>query len=189
MRRSSTILTALLFVAVCACGFALIWAWLAGWRLEVIATPSMEPTVPRQSIAVVVPIVARHVQEGDVISFRDPSDRRRGRLHRIVEVVDRRESQAAGIYFRTQGDANATADPLLVPDDDLRGRMRWHVPKLGAVAWVLRPPIGLLVLLGAPGVALVVGELRRRSPARVSSEEPHSMPTLSRSECELLACM
>ncbi len=189
-RRVSSVVTALWLLAVSLIASGLGWAWLAGWKLEAIATPSMEPTVPRQSLAVLVPVPAREVREGDVISFRHPSNRASGILHRVIEVVDRRESRAAGVFFRTQGDANKTPDPLLVDAGDVGGRMRWHVPKLGAVAWALRPPVGLAIFVGLPGISLILSEIRRRLRRGRDDRGPDGRaPSIDRSEAELLACM
>jgi signal peptidase len=132
--------------------------WIAGWRLEVIRSTSMSPTVPKDSLTAVVTTDPRRVEEDDVIAFRDPMDRRRVLLHRVIEVVVKEDGSR---FFRTRGDGNRTADPLLAQEDDVRGRLRWHVPKIGAVAWRLRPPAGLLMLVGLPGLLLVLGEFRR----------------------------
>jgi signal peptidase len=122
----------------------------------------MEPTVPSGSLAVVLPTPHSEITEGDIIAFRDPSDDRRRLLHRVVSLLDRRES-GSGIFFQTKGDANRTPDPLYASADDLFGRMRWHVPGLGYMLWTLRPPFGSLIVLGLPlGVFGARRWIRRR---------------------------
>lgn len=145
-------------------------AWFAGWRLEVVRTGSMAPAIPRGSLAIVSPISPYELQEGDVVAFRDPADGRRRLLHRAVAVIDRRGS-GGGSFLRTQGDANATADPLLVPAHRVLGRMRWHVPRLGDVMWMLRPPFGFVLFVGAPVASMGLGHVaaRGRWPAGTRS--------------------
>lgn len=142
----------------------LLVAWFAGWRLNVVASASMAPTVPQDALGLIVPVAAGQVETGDVVSFRHPADREQLVLHRVVEVIERPE----GRFFRTQGDANGAPDPLAVPEDDLAGRLRGHVPHLGAVAAALRPPLGLALLAGLPLLVGLAGALRDRRARRAA---------------------
>lgn len=144
-------------------------AWFAGWKLEVIRSESMEPTVPQGSLAVVLPLAASQIEADDVIAFRDPSDHRRRLLHRVVQILDRRES-GTGVFFKTQGDANKAPDPLYVSSDDVFGRMRWHVPKLGTILWNLRPPFGFAALVALPAALLAAGRLLWKRPMHTGPE-------------------
>lgn len=159
-------------VAILAAGASLLmvvavgFAWLADWRLVVVETSSMEPTVPENSLALVVPAAARTIERGDIVRFRDPSNRRNEVLHRVVRVVDQRGERA----FETQGDANNAVDGLLVPDDDLTGRLRLHIPKVGGIAGVLASRTGLLLLAGVPLLALAVTEATHRAAIRRTQE-------------------
>lgn len=150
----------------------LVAAWFAGWTLKRVNTASMSPAVPRDSLALIAPTSPLRTQVGDVIAFRDPTDRTRTVLHRVVTVVEREGSPR---FFETQGDANSTPDAILVPARDVEGGLRLHVPRLGAIAWMLRPPGGLLLLTGLPLTLLLVGEFRARrrdgsSPSPAASE-------------------
>jgi len=163
LARLGARLASVLWVLAVGGALALLVAvWTAGWRLERIETASMEPTVPPGSLAVVTPVNPQELQAGDVVSFRDPGDRSRRILHRIVRVIH----QSSGTFFVTQGDANATPDPRLVPTSDVQGELRWHVPRLGRLAWALRPPLGLAVLAGIPALVIGASEFRRRRRRR-----------------------
>jgi signal peptidase I len=156
IRRAVSVL---LSIAVVLGFIVLAGVWLAGWRLDVVRTGSMVPSVPTNALAFVSPISPSDVAENDVISFNDPTDRRRVILHRVTKVVD---NNGSGRFFRTQGDANATPDPLLVPGADVRGRLRWHVPKIGVLFRALRPPFSYVVLLVPAFCFVIWGELRSR---------------------------
>jgi signal peptidase len=139
--------------------------WAIGWQVDIVRSGSMAPTVPRGSVAVIAPISPRAVQPGDVIRFRSraPGDDRLV-LHRVV----RTEAAPGGLTaFWTQGDANATPDPRPVYDQQLQGRMVFHVPRLGAVFYALRSPVGLALLVGAPLAISIASEVlgRRGTPA------------------------
>lgn len=166
-RRSWTLIITIVFTALAV-------AWLAGWRLQNVQSASMAPLIPKGSLAVVAPMNPRDIEAGDVISFLDPADRRARILHRVEAVLDR---GAEGRYFRTQGDANTTPDALVVPAHLVEGTLRWHSPRLGAIAWALRPPVGLVTLIALSTAASFLGKgpgLRREKTA--SRSESHLTP-------------
>lgn len=133
-------------------------AKLNGYRLEAINSGSMSPSIPKNSLAAVAPTSTWDIGRGDVIAFRLPSNRRIDVLHRVVTT----SRSADGIFFETKGDANNAPDPMFVPDDDVRGRLVWHAPFIGAVVRALRPPTGYVVLVGTPLLVLIGSSLARR---------------------------
>jgi len=139
-------------------------AWLIGWRVDIVQTGSMAPTIPEGSVAVIAPVAGRAVQEGDVVRFRQAGPEG-GRLvlHRVVAVV---ENEGGRRSFTTQGDANRTPDPRPITESAITGRMVFHVPKLGSVLLALREPTGLVLLIGLPlaaGVASLLWSRRTRA--------------------------
>jgi signal peptidase len=134
----------------------LVAVWTGGWRLEIVRTGSMEPTYPVGSMTVVEPVDASEVRPGMALSFVDPGSPGQVVTHRVVRVI----GQDTGLFFETQGDANATPDPELVPARNVRGKVGWHVPHLGSAAWALRGARAPLALVVAPGVLLALGEWR-----------------------------
>lgn len=162
-RRAGVVLASLWLLVVAGTLAALGAAWLGGLRLEAVDTNSMTPAIPRGSLAAVAPMHTWEIEPGDVIAFRLPSNRRVEVLHRVVKNV----RQPSGLFFQTKGDANPSPDPIFVPQDDVVGRLRWHLPHIGVAGRVLRPPVGYVVLVGVPLVFLVLGEIsgRRRRPA------------------------
>jgi signal peptidase len=124
----------------------------------------MEPLYPVGSLVVVRPIDPSDVREGMPIAFV-PEDERPLVTHRVVKVLD----SSSGLSFRTQGDANAKADPHPVPARALRGQAVWAVPQLGRVIRWLAWPRGFLLLVALPAALLLASELwaRRRPPEEV----------------------
>jgi signal peptidase I len=121
---------------------------LAGWRLDIVTSPSMEPGIAEGSAVLAQPVNPDRVaglEVGDVITFRD---QRVDALvmHRIVEVVEDPISRS----FVTQGDANAGTDPRSVPEAAVVAEVRASVPVVGTVLRTLRPPFGVVVLVLVP---------------------------------------
>ena len=91
----------------------ILGAWAFGFRPVVVTSGSMEPVVRTGDVVITKPVGMRDdVGDQTVIDFEDPatSDRH---LHRVVEVTPD--------GYRTKGDANADADPQIVPQDHVHG--------------------------------------------------------------------
>jgi signal peptidase len=132
-------------------GAFLAIATFAGWRLLAVSSGSMEPTYPVGSVAVIHPVDVGEIGPGTVIAFVDgATGENRLVAHRVVQVVDR----PSGRWLRTQGDANHTPDPQLLPARDVRGRVAWVVPRLGSVARTAGAR-GTVVLVALAAIALL----------------------------------
>jgi signal peptidase len=143
-------------------------AWFAGWQLRSVDTGSMAPAIPTGSLAVVVSVSPADVEVGDVIAFADPLDRSITVMHRVIAMQPSKEGRT---YLQTQGDANRTPDPLLVPADTVEGRVVRHIPRLGTVAQAARSPFGLGLLVVTPLVLGAISALLdRRSQRSVGSD-------------------
>jgi len=118
-----------------------------GFSPMLVATGSMEPTLPAGSL--VVAHARREYQVGDVISFRQE-----GAVvtHRIVEVTQE--------GCRTAGDANTAPDSAPVPWDAVLGKVVLCLPWAGRLALALRGPIGILALAAGGGALLFLPEKR-----------------------------
>jgi signal peptidase I len=153
---------ALAFAALFAAVGVMVFAWFAGWRLDVIESGSMAPILHRNSVAVVIPVHGASVTRGEVIAFRDYSRHGQEVIHRVVDVVD----HGQGRFYKTKGDANPTVDTWLVPASAVQARMAFHVSHLGALTRALAPPRGPFILVGLPLLCGFVAELRSRVRVR-----------------------
>ncbi len=123
-----------------------------GWRADTVLSGSMEPALPVGCVQVTKPVHPEDIKVGDIITFRSPTD---GKLmsHRVTAVeVDE------SYQFRTKGDANEDVDPILVPSENVVGRVCFKVALVGYVVEYLKTPIGF-ILLGLVGIALIVAEV------------------------------
>ncbi len=112
----------------------------------VVASGSMDPTIPQGSYAVVTP--SDEYSEGDVITFD------RGGTVVTHRIVDRRPSG-----FVTAGDANDALDDAVVRRDAIRGEVAFHLPLYGRLLRAFDTLPGYLLLVVCPSVLLVRREL------------------------------
>ena len=149
-----------------------VQALVQGWQLQHVRSGSMEPFLPVGALAVVEAADPAEVAVGQVVTFVDPAGGDRLVTHRVVEVRRDRD----GLRFVTRGDANPGPDPFPVRASDLRGRLRWHAPRLGVALDAARSPLTPALLIAVPGVALVVSEgvawRRRRRRRQVAGACP-----------------
>lgn len=95
---------------------------------SVIATGSMEPMIKPGDMILVERILEykdiERLKVGDVIQFK-----RDDILisHRIIEIVEEEDV----MYYRTKGDNNSGPDSELVRLEDIKGSIRFVVPKIG----------------------------------------------------------
>lgn len=102
---------------------------VGGWRVHAVLTSSMAPTIPAGSLAILEPVEPEALGPGEVIVFRHPYDPDGALIaHRVTVVV--RSNEAVG--FATRGDANARSDSWVVSAGDVEGRLRAHLPGVGA---------------------------------------------------------
>jgi signal peptidase I len=174
MRATGAVLQAGLFVALVAIIVLLALPRVSPFDVLVVRGGSMEPAIHLGSAVVVdrsdrVPVV------GAIAMFEDPGS---GTVtHRVVQVAD-------GI-FETKGDANASADITRRPISAMIGTIRFSVPYLGYLLYVLRQPAVFFVLLITAGALLMVSPIRtirdevrtirrrRAAAVPVSGEEPN----------------
>jgi len=145
-----------------------IWSVLSGHRLQAVRSGSMTPTYSKGSLLVVKPVDPSDVRVGMPLSFVT-DDGSTIETHRVIQVVQDKN----GLGFRTQGDANRSPDPGIVPAGAVRGSVTWSVPHAGELMLWLRWPRGFLVLVVTPLAALLAFEVVER--ARRHSN-PHPTP-------------
>jgi signal peptidase len=148
LRWTRRILEAGLMLAVLAVvvieGLTLV-APALGARTLVISGGSMEPTVPRGSYIVAVRQPAASYAVGDIVTVQQAG--RTPYTHRIVRLA----TLNGAPYLETKGDANATADPAIVPVASVVGRVALQLPLLGFLAALLATPLGLFGFLAVSG--------------------------------------
>ncbi|MBI0584588.1 MAG: signal peptidase I [Methanomassiliicoccus sp.] len=125
-----------------------------GWRLDVVQTGSMSPSIGVGDLVVTSPADPGDIEAGDVISFRSE-----GALvcHRVVSV-DRDDGA-----FVTRGDANEGPDPSPVAYGDVLGKVVLDVPYLGHVISFLKSPFGWALIILLALLVLVAGGEEKRS--------------------------
>ena len=123
---------------------------LVGRPTLIVAGPSMEPSLPMGSAAVIEPILAGGPVVGDVVEVRvGPASAIF--THRVTRTLEL-DGQP---YIETKGDANLAPDPATVPTSSVVGRVAWSIPYAGYLLALLSIPAGVVFVIGL-GLSLIV---------------------------------
>ena len=109
----------------------LIILYIMGFRIIVPLTDSMEPTIPRGSLAVTAPVWLVKPKIGDVILYRIRITNEYLVLHRVVGATQE--------GYMTKGDNRVFRDPWTVRAKDIVGVAVLTVPILGWLLLSARP--------------------------------------------------
>lgn len=127
-----------------------------GWQLQVVLSGSMQPELPAGSVSFVEPVNPQGLELGDLLVFNLPRDPSQQITHRIVEI----RGDGNELEFHTKGDANNAADDYWVPEANVRGTVRGHIPYIGYIVPYVRTPVGYLLLVVIPAAIIIYGEVK-----------------------------
>lgn len=149
---------------------------IAGHKIYIVMSGSMEPALKVGSIVVVKPLDPEEIRPGDIITFRSEHNSS-VTTHRVNRV----EADENGLLFYTKGDANEVEDPSPVEPRHLIGKVVLTVPYVGYLFAYARTPQGARTLFGL-AVLVVAGELvynfmtgkkqSRRAATEANAESP-----------------
>lgn len=163
-------LVTLFFLAVLGAGLGFVAVQARGDRLLSVQTGSMAPHIAKGSLVAVTRVPLKRLAVGDVVTYIDPRNAQKTITHRIIALPPG--------HVVTKGDANPSADPTISRASVL-GRVRFSLPYVGRVLDFLRRPIGLLLVVYIPALAVIIDEYRRLA-AHYRSQRPYRAAGYSR---------
>ena len=149
-------LTALILIAL-GTTFSVLEA-PGGYRLFVVQSGSMEPTIKTGSVVIIGP--QEEYNERDIVTFlpnpqASLKDINSTVTHRIAAVQDD-EGRAT---FKTKGDANQNEDRETITEKQILGKAYIDIPYLGYAVAFSKTQTGLIVLIVIPGTLIIYSEL------------------------------
>jgi len=161
LRGAVSLALTALSIAATLVALVLLVPGLLGFDRYVVTGGSMAGSIERGSIVFTREVPVSALAVGDVITYIPPAESGIDHLvtHRILAI----DAAETGLVFRTQGDANASADPWVFSlDAPGQARVEFAVPALGYIFIALTDPGTRMLALGVPAglVALYcVGEI------------------------------
>ncbi len=118
-------------------------------KAKVVKSGSMEPAIKTGDLVIIAP--SKSYEVGDVITFGPDTKAQIPTTHRIVAIE--------GENFQTKGDANEEPDPVPAALTDVSGKVILTVPFLGYVLDFARTPLGFVLVVGVPALAIIAEEI------------------------------
>lgn len=132
--------TAILGITLILCIFLMMPKFL-GIKTYLVASGSMEPTIPVGSMIYCKEVNPVNLNEDDIIVFFKDEDDSVPITHRVIS----NDSDAKTIV--TKGDANPDLDPIPIQYNNVIGKVIWHTPALGVLTAPLTKPLGKALML------------------------------------------
>jgi signal peptidase I len=128
LQKITALLSRIYLMMVLCLGTWAVLPLAIGWTPTVVMSGSMLPNVEIGDVVVAQNLTLEQKKEliapGHVLLATDPSHPEKLVTHRVVNVIE-------GSGFITKGDANATADPTIVPIANVHGIERLRIPMIG----------------------------------------------------------
>lgn len=110
----------------------------------VIVSGSMEPVIHIDD-AIIISRSDNGYQIGDIITYYSLHESSYGLMitHRIVNKV----YENGETYYVLKGDHNDCSDPMLIKEENIYGKLRVKIPKLGKIQKILSIKYGIFILV------------------------------------------
>ena len=162
VRKVKPFLGAALLLAIAVAG---VLAWQGGYRLYIVHTGSMTPTLLVGDAVLDGPPKATY-HPGDIITFRHSDLTTDLVTHSVIDV------KAGKIH--TKGDANRTADVWDIRPNQVQGVVIRRFPRMGFLLIFLRQPSGIAaVVVGGLALMLMWRLLSPSAKKETESESEH----------------
>lgn len=168
--RGHRVLLAVVALALVGLAGTGLMFWLQGYRVYVLYTGSMSPTLRPGDLLVDRP-ANNGYRVGDIITFRKSASN--------SEVVTHRVAAIAPQSITTKGDANRTTDASAIPPDQVKGSLAYDLRGFGYLVVYFREPAGIASLVTTSLAIIFLWGLFFPPPAAASAGEKRE-PDLTR---------
>ena len=155
---------------------ALLWSNAQGYRPLVVYSGSMTPAISTGSVVVVKPVVAEHLNIGDVISVKLKESG-----HLVTHRVQARQLVDGKWVFQTKGDANKFPDPQPFVVENAAGKVVLDIPWLGYAIVYASSPLARSVVVAILTYAVLVGFRRKSIPITATPLQKDSRSNVNES--------
>ena len=122
----------------------------------IVQSGSMEPKIMTGSVVLVESVPVNEISVDDVITFVEKeNDDTKRTTHRVINITEMDNST----MFLTKGDANEDPDPKMIHENNVEGKVKFSVPKLGYIINWAGTRRGFVLLLVIPATFLITKEL------------------------------
>lgn len=113
---------------------------LLGYRVYVVDSGSMSPTIKTDSMIIVKESKTNEINIADIITYYGHNKESRV-THRVIDIENK------GEFFITKGDANEVPDPMPLEGEKIIGKVILVIPIIGKMFRFLNTQLGMGMLI------------------------------------------
>ncbi|NOY35742.1 MAG: signal peptidase I [bacterium] len=125
------------------------------YEVKIVLSGSMEPAIKTGSVVVIKP--SDNYKIGDIITFGKDTKKDIPTTHRIIEA----RAVEGKMLYKTKGDANKSPDTKEVREKEIVGKEVFTIPFLGYLLEFAKKPIGFLLIIIVPALAVAGDEVKK----------------------------
>ena len=125
------------------------WAY----KTFLVQSGSMSPTINTGDLIFVKSI--NYYQTGDIVTFTDTNNKKV--THRISQV----NFESSKNIYHTKGDANTVIDNDTITDNQIIGKVFFHLPFLGYLITFSKTLPGIIIFIVIPSTVIIYDEIRK----------------------------
>lgn len=168
-RRRVTVSTALLVLLGSFVALVGVAVLSGSWQIRPVLSGSMRPGLAVGGVAVTQRVPLSDIKVRDAIVFHKPTDPAEMVMHRVITL----RHTGSTYTVKTQGDANAVADPwTLELKGDTAYRVRFSLPLLGYPGVWMQNAGRMNLLTVAVGLMILIGVVSMWRKERAGSSRP-----------------
>ena len=123
-----------------------------------IVSPSMEPTIMIGDVIVNVKAKDDNsLNEGDIITFFSNTIDTGG--YTVTHRIYKKYSYSGTTFYETKGDNNYAEDMGRITFDNIVGKYKLKLPKLGKIQFFVSSPAGWIIIILIPASIIVIGDI------------------------------
>ena len=128
------------------------------YKLLIVQSGSMEPAIPVGALVITLP--TQSYFPGDIVTFRPTGSAEKSEQF-ITHRIESLSGERFGLTYVTKGDANKTADPGNVDQEQIVGKVLVTVPFIGYLLNTVKTPQGFILLVIVPATIVIYEETKK----------------------------
>ena len=128
---------------------------IGGWKMLIVSSGSMEPTIHTGSLIVSQYKHPSTLQKNDIITFIPPTKQREFVTHRITQITKTNNLTT----IKTKGDKNHQDDNWVLAGGSVVGKVIFTIPYAGYIFSFTQTKIGIALFILLPTIYLIINEI------------------------------
>lgn len=151
LKRICSFVSGMMIICLVVIAIILYLPFFKGGKSLAVLSGSMEPELPVGSLVSTEEIPFDKLEKGDVITYQ--------LMDRVMVTHRVSEIDYVTREIVTKGDANNAVDAAVVTEQQIVGKVDYHIPYLGYISIYIKTPLGIMIVCGILVVLILLNFL------------------------------